>query len=387
MNTHQKTQKMDADASSVLVRGSQLWLNTFGSADIPLFIEKAQGPYVWNAQGNKLVDFFLGSGAVILGHCDPQLTQAVHETMRNMPTVCMRSPLEVDVAMLLQKLIPLAERCVFFKTGSECAHLAIRIAQKLTGRMDVLSAGYHGWLPPFSWAGSRPVLSFSLTEFPDVNDQMLLELSERGKEIAAVIISPSPYTTTQSMLLKLREQCMENECLLIMDEIKTGFRWKYPSVSSVYGIEPDLLLLAKGMSNGFPIAAMVGPEKILGGAFDVSHFSTFAGESISLSAAKACLQSLAAGAYQEFELASSMFRDNLEECLKGTGVDIEGDATFFRLKLPEAVDPSKLAATLARHGILLHPEDEVLLSAAHNDSTLLDQCAVAFRESVNEVIK
>ena len=306
--------------------------------------------------------------------------------MLSMPTVCLRSPLEVEVAMLLQELIPLAERTVFFKTGSECAHMAVRIAQKLTGRMGVLSVGYHGWLPPFSRADNRLALGSTLTEFPAVNDQVVLELCEHGKEIAAVIVSPSPYTTTEPALLKLRESCAENGCLFIMDEIKTGFRWKYPSVSSVYAIDPDLLLLAKGMSNGFPIAAMVGPESILGGAFDLSHFSTFAGESVSLSAARACLRSLAAGAYQDFESASSLFRDCLAKSLEGTCVNVEGDATFFRLNLPNTVESSQLAGALARHGVLFHPEDEVLLSAAHNDSNLLDRCAVAFRESVNEVI-
>jgi glutamate-1-semialdehyde 2,1-aminomutase len=386
MKTHQDIKGIQVAASNVLVRGSQQWLRTFECSDVPLFIEKAHGSYVWDTQGSKLVDFFLGSGAVILGHCDPQQTQAVHETMLSMPTVCLRSPLEVEVAMLLQELIPLAERTVFFKTGSECAHMAVRIAQKLTGRIGVLSVGYHGWLPPFSREDNQPALGFISIEFPAINDQVALELCENGKEIAAVIVSPSPYTTTESALLKLRASCAENGCLFIMDEIKTGFRWKYPSVSSVYAIDPDLLLLAKGMSNGFPIAAMVGPESILGGAFDLSHFSTFAGESVSLSAARACLRSLAAGAYQDFESASCLFRDCLSKSLKGTGVNVEGDATFFRLKLPDTIKSSQLTGALARHGVLFHPEDEVLLSAAHNDSNLLERCAVAFRESINEVI-
>lgn len=386
MNTHRDIKGIDAAASNLLVRGSQQWLRTFECSDVPLFIGKAQGPYVWDTQDTKLVDFFLGSGAVILGHCDPEQTQAVHETMLNMPTVCLRSPLEVEVAMLLQELIPSAERTVFFKTGSECAHMAVRIAQELTGRMGVLSVGYHGWLPPFFRADNRPAVGSTLTEFPAVNDQVVLELCEHSKEIAAVIVSPSPYTTTETALLKLRASCAENGCLFIMDEIKTGFRWKYPSVSSVYAIDPDLLLLAKGMSNGFPIAAMAGPESILGGTFDLGHFSTFAGESVSLSAARACLRSLAAGAYQDFESASTLFRDCLAKSLKGTGVAVEGDATFFRLKLPDTVESSQLAGALVRRGVLFHPEDEVLLSAAHNDSNLLDQCAAAFRESVNEVI-
>ena len=386
MRTHWGFKEIDAAASNVLVHGSQQWLRTFGYSGVPLFIGKAQGPYVWDTQGSKLVDFYLGSGAIILGHCDPQQTQAVYETMLSMPTVSLRSPLEVEVAMLLQELIPLAERTVFFKTGSECAHMAVRVAQKLTGRMGVLSVGYHGWLPPFSQVDNRSALGTTLTEFSVVNDQIVMELCEHGKEIAAVIVSPSPYTTTKPELLKLRASCAENGCLFIMDEIKTGFRWKYPSVSSVYAIDPDLLLLAKGMSNGFPIAAMVGPECILGGSFDLCHFSTFAGESVSLSAARACLLSLAAGAYQDFESASSLFRDCLEKSLEGTRIAVDGDATFFRLNLPDTIKSSQLAGAFARHGILFHPEDEVLLSAAHNDSNLINQCANAFRESINEVI-
>jgi glutamate-1-semialdehyde 2,1-aminomutase len=377
---------IDVAASDVLVRGSQQWLRTFGYGDVPLFIKEAKGPYVWNTQNTKLVDFFLGSGAVILGHCDPQQTQAVYETMLRMPTVCLRSPLEVEVARLLQELIPLAERTVFFKTGSECAHMAVRIAQKLTGRMGVLSVGYHGWLPPFFRADNRADKDSTVTEFAAVNDNVIVELCERGQKIAALIVSPSPYTTTKSALLKLRASCAENGCLFIMDEIKSGFRWKYPTVSSVYGIEPDLLLLAKGMSNGFPLAAMVGPESILGGMFDLGHFSTFAGESVSLSAARACLRSLAAGAYQEFESASTLFRDCLATSLEGAGVAVEGEPTFFRLRLPDTVESSLLAGALVRRGVLFHPEDEVLLSAAHNDPVLLDQCADAFFESVNAVL-
>lgn len=387
MKTQREIKGINEEASDTLVRGSQQWLRIFEEADAPLFIAKAQGPYVWDTQSTKLVDFFLGSGAVILGHCDPQQAQVVHETMLSMPTVCLRSPLEVELAMLLHKVIPLAERTVFFKTGSECAHMAVRVAQKLTGRKDVLSVGYHGWLPPFSREDIQPALAPKLREFQVVNDEIITEIEIHGKDIAAVIVSPSPYTTPEAELLKLRASCAENGCIFIMDEIKTGFRWKYPCVSSAYGINPDLLLLAKGMSNGFPIAAMVGPENILGGTFDLRHFSTFAGESVSLAAARACLQSLAAGSYEEFELASTLFQEHLGKGLEGTGITIEGDTTFFRLKLPDTIEPSKLAGALVRRGVLFHPEDEVLLSAAHNDSNLLDQCVAIFCEAVSDVIR
>ncbi len=115
---------------------------------IKIFLQ-GRGAYVWDVAGNKYVDLFLGSGTVILGHCDRDLLRAIRLELDEGLSLSIRHPAEVEVAEWLIRNLSVAGRAAYFKTGSEAVYAALRISHRVTKRAYVLSMGYHGWLPPF----------------------------------------------------------------------------------------------------------------------------------------------------------------------------------------------------------------------------------------------
>lgn len=374
-------------AERVLVPGSQDYLR-FGSRPeaFPLFFEHAEGPYLWDPDGRRLTDFYLGSGTVILGHGHPGQTAFVREHLAHGATVSLRHPVEVEVAEILHRLVPSLDRFMFFKTGSECAHLALRTALAATRRTVVATFGYHGWISPFDH-GALDCRGVRLLEPPWCTDRAVAALRDAGEALAAVFISPSPMMTDPTFYQAMNEEAHRAGTLFIMDEIKSGFRWAFPCFSRAFGLEPDLVLFAKAMTNGFPLAVMGGVERLLGKPDLISLFSTFASENVALFAAKYCLSELASGAFERFQNASRTLYELLEQTLHGSGCRLRGVPTFFRLELPAGTDWGRFAEAMIRRGVLHHPKDEVLVSASHNDPILLAEAAETFRAAVQEVLE
>ena len=362
---------------SVLVPGAQDYLRFSDSKEFPAFIQSSKGAHLWSTEGERVTDFFCASGAVILGHGDDHQIAYLRENLEHGTSVSLRHPIELMVALKLRSLVPAMRRWMFFKTGSECVHAALRIARNHTRRQAMLSFGYHGWLAPFGLP-RQELKGIELIECEGHIDRARLQVREAGKSLAAVIVSPSPWLTDPDFYLMLREESERYGALLIMDEIKSGCRWMFPCVSHQLDIRPDLLLLSKAIANGFPIAALGGPDHLLGDREKVSLFSTFANENMSFFAAMHCLSRLEAGAYRAFAESSARFYGLLSEKLRDSDVKLIGTPTYFKLELPEFVDRVDVAVTMWKERILFHPKDEVLLTAAHNDPSLLSECAERF---------
>ncbi len=366
-------------ALRVLVPGSQDYLRFGPSKGFPMFFKHAKGPFVWGADDKRYLDFFLGSGSVILGHGDQQQVQYVRSHTDHGATVSLRHPEELNLAEKLRETLSCLERFMFFKTGSECAHQSVQIALRQTGRSAIVSLGYHGWLTPFG-QGKIATPGLRILEPAWDLDAVLAAIAEAGTDLAAVIISPSVYATDPDFYRQIVARARKAGGLLIMDEIKTGFRWLYPCLSVAWDLKPDILLLAKAVSNGFPMAVLAGRDPLLGQQDLVSTFSTFACENVSLFASVACLTALDQGAYERFRRASSFFYHALSDELSKTPVQVLGTPTFFRLALPEGMDQVGVAADLAERGILFHPKDEVLLSAAHDKPDILKEASRQFAQ-------
>ena len=368
----------------MLVPGAQDYLRISAHPDFPRFFVDSRGHSLLDVDGKWYTDFYLGSGAVILGHGHPGQVAHVRQSLEHGATVSLRNPIEVAFAERLRNLIPCADRFMFFKTGSECVHLAIRTALKATGRSTIVSYGYHGWLTPFDQQ-TIPSDRLELLEPSWDLEEGLACIRHAGENLAAVIVSPSAFATDADFYRLVGQAAKEVGAIFIMDEVKSGFRFKYPCLSVVFELEPDLLLLAKAISNGFPLAVMGGREALLGDRDLISVFSTFASENVSLFAADYCVQALAEGAYERFESASSTFYSLLKEKLGGTGASVVGAPTFFRLELPGEADLARVASRLAQRRLLFHPKDEVLLSAAHADDELLSDSAEIMSEVFHEM--
>jgi glutamate-1-semialdehyde 2,1-aminomutase len=375
---------LDRRADRRLVPGSQNFLTIADDPSFPRFASHGQGAYLWDVEGTRFVDLFGGSGAIILGHAHEEQSRRVNERVRAGAYLGFRHPLEVEIAEWLQARIVGAERCMFFKTGSEASHAAAVVGTRHTGRRITVAVGYHGWLPPFT---GYPNTDDDLVRRVDSSDMAgaLDAIATTAADLASVIVAPDPGVLDQDMYIGLARATRDAGAIFVMDEIKTACRAEFPTLSSALGLQPDLLILGKAISNGFPLAVLCGPDEILGRSGAVDLFSTFAGETVSLVATHACLELLEAGAYDRFRRASEWLYRELRNVLAGTGFAVAGHPTYFRLETDDGNALVPFAARLREEGVLLHPFDAVSASAAHDEEAVLDEIAAAFSRAARKV--
>lgn len=262
----------------------------------PTHLLRGQGGYVFDTSNKRYADYICGLGSNILGYSDSYVNTAVISQLTKGVNLSLSTVLEVETAETLKGLFPFVDAVKFLKTGSEACAAAVRIARAKTGRVRVLSAGYHGWQSEFV-SLTPPALGI-----PTQVGIFSYEPGLLDSDTAAVIVEPvmTDYSRERVEWLKdLRERCTKYGALLIFDEIITGFRFPRFSVSNYWGIEPDLICLGKAMANGHPISAVGGKYTVMNcGEYFVS--STFAGETVSLAAAKATMEALR----RKFDLSS-----------------------------------------------------------------------------------
>jgi len=264
----------------------------------PFFIEMAKGSHVWDVDGNEYIDFVSGLCPIILGYCDEDVDNAVREQIKNGVIFTLPHPLEIEVAELIQEMIPSAEMVRFGKNGSDVTSGAVRLARAYTGRDHIVTVNghYHGWQDWFIGITGRnagiPGAVRALTHQFEYNDiRSLQEIFKRyPSQIACVIMEPIslewPY---EGFLEEVKELTHKNGALLIFDEIITGFRFSDYSAQRYFRVIPDLTCLGKAIANGYPLSAVVGRREIME-QMEKIHFSfTMGGECLSLAAAKATL--------------------------------------------------------------------------------------------------
>lgn len=242
----------------------------------PVYVERAAGSHKWDVDGNEYVDFFGGHGALMLGHCHPEVTAAVQKQVALGAHFGASHELEVEWGELIQGMVPSAERIRFTISGTEATQLAIRVARAFTGcnKLVRFAGHFHGWHDHVSFpAGGAPGILPGIVEDTivlPVNDEARLRETLAGDpDIAAVILEPTGATfgqipTPPSFLRTLRELATRHEVVLIFDEVISGFRCSAGGAQKHYGILPDLTTLAKIIAGGYPGAALAGRADILG---------------------------------------------------------------------------------------------------------------------------
>jgi len=287
--------KVIPSATQTFSKGPTQWVRGVS----PHFLERGEGAWVWDVDGNKYLDYLMALGPIILGYNNPAVNEAISSQLRNGIVFSQMHPLEVEVAEMLVDIIPCAEMVRFAKNGSDATTGAIRAARAYTGRERVVFCGYHGWHDWYIGSTTRdlgvPKAVKDLTHQFTYNDLASLErlFSEYPGEIAAVIMEPIGVEMPGDGFLEgVKRVVQANGALLIFDEIVTGFRLSMGGAQEYFGIEPDLACFGKAMANGMPLAAVVGRKDIME-VFDRIFFSgTFGGEALSLAACKATLNEL-----------------------------------------------------------------------------------------------
>ncbi len=250
----------------------------------PGYYKKAQGVEVWDLDDNKYIDMSIGGiGANILGYADPIVDKAVCEAVAQGVSCSLNCPEEVELADLLCEIHPWADQVRYSKSGGEAATMAVRIARAHTGKDKIAFCGYHGWhdwylaanlgndsleghlLPGLDPAGVPQGLKGTAIPFHYNKIEELKEIIRLHKnDLAAIIMEPIRNTWPQGNFLKeVRELADEAQVVLIFDEISAGFRMNSGGAHLLLGVEPDLAIFAKAIGNGYPIAAVIGRERIM----------------------------------------------------------------------------------------------------------------------------
>ncbi|MFZ1057700.1 MAG: aminotransferase class III-fold pyridoxal phosphate-dependent enzyme [Candidatus Rokuibacteriota bacterium] len=265
----------------------------------PLFVERARGARVWDVDGHSYLDFTMGLCAVTLGYADPDVNAAVARQLERGVLFTLPHPLEAEVAERLCGMIPCAEMVRFGKNGSDATSGAVRLARAFTGREVIVACGYHGWQDWYIGTTTRnlgvPKAVRDLTRTFAYNRIETLEqvFDEHPGQVAAVIMEPVGVEEPRPGFLEaVRELCTRHGALLIFDEIVTGFRLALGGAQEHFQVVPDLACFGKGMSNGFPLAALVGRREIMRLLEEVFFSFTAGGETASLAACLATIEKM-----------------------------------------------------------------------------------------------
>ena len=251
----------------------------------PIFIEKAKGPYLHDADDNKYIDYCLSWGPMILGHAHPQVLSEVKKVMANGTSFGIPTKLETQLAQMIVQAIDSIEKVRLVSSGTEAVMTAIRLARGYTSRDKIIKfiGCYHGHVDHMLVQAGSGAMTLGAPSSPGVpkdftkhtvllpyNDPQALEkaFKKHADKIAAVIVEPiagnmGVVVPEKNFLKKIRQLCTKNKSLLIFDEVITGFRIKYGGVQDVLGIKADLTTLGKIIGGGFPIGACGGKTKIM----------------------------------------------------------------------------------------------------------------------------
>ncbi|NIA12981.1 MAG: aminotransferase class III-fold pyridoxal phosphate-dependent enzyme [Nitrospiraceae bacterium] len=273
----------------------------------PAYWDHAEGAHVWDVDGNGYIDYVMALGPIILGYAHPAVDEAITRQLRKGMLTSLNSALEIEVAELMIAHIACAEMVRFFKTGAEATTAALRIARACTGREKVISCGYAGWHD--WWVAKRrgngtrggedargvPKALAALVFDLEYGDVAALEslVARHGADIACVTIDTMLVDDSGDFLRTARSICDRHGIVLVFDEIITGFRLGLGGAQQLFGVTPDLATFGKAMANGMPLSATVGRRELMEIAADLWISSTFAGEALSLAAAKATIRELA----------------------------------------------------------------------------------------------
>jgi glutamate-1-semialdehyde aminotransferase len=364
-------------AARHLSPGSQEWTTFLPLERFPQFFERSRGAWLWDPDGRRYVDCYGGGGAVILGHGNEAQLEAMAPYLSSGASVSFRHPIEITIARWLSERLPFVDRVLFFKTGSEAVHAALAIALGGTRRRTIMSLGYHGWLPPFptSWL-TTPAIT---VREPDWDLEAVRHvIADCEDDLAALVVSPEPSVPDPDFYRALQAEARRVGARLIMDEVKSGFRYAFPCVSAAAGLDPDLIVLSKAIANGFPIAVVGAGAGLIEDADSFPVFSTFAGEIVSLAAAHACLNELANGAYARFERAAATIAAALADVFEATSVRLVGRPAAMRLAFPSSEVGTEFARRLAAAGVICHPRDVFNVTAAHDDDSIVTEVVTAF---------
>lgn len=426
---HHKSQSLGAEAAGLLPGGVSSPVRAFKAVGgEPIFIQKGQGSFIFDVDGNSYIDYVMGYGPMILGHAHPAVVGAVTEAVKDGFTFGATHEGELELASLIQRAFPVAQRVRFVNSGTEAAMSAIRLARGYTNRNLILKfrGHYHGHsdgllveagsgaltLGQPSSAGV-PAEIAGLTVLAEFNDGAALReaFARYGSNLAAVIFEPvmanaGVISPEPGFLRLLAELAQQNGSLVIADEVITGFRLAFGGASELYDLKPDLVLLGKIVGGGLPLAAFAGKAEImeqLAPLGPVYQAGTLAGNPVAVAAGLATLRVLYddLGIYPRLERATRSLSDEIRQASRELGVELTVNqigslwsiffnpgpvASYQEAKNSDSERFAEFFHNLLEHGIYLAPSpfEAAFVSAAHSQDDL-EQTLDAIKSALAEL--
>lgn len=386
----------------------------------PRFITRAEGPYFWDADGKRYIDYIGSWGPAIVGHAHPDVIKAVQAAAAN--GLSFGAPTEGEILMAEEicKLVPSIEMVRLVSSGTEAAMSALRLARGVTGRDKVIKfeGCYHGHADSMLVKAGSGLLTFGNptssgvpadfakhTIVLDYNDCTQLEdaFSKMGEQIAAVIVEPvagnmNLLRSTPEFLQTMRRLCTQHGAVLMFDEVMSGFRVALGGAQSLYGVQPDMTVLGKVIGGGLPVAAFGGRAdmmKHLAPLGPVYQAGTLSGNPVAVAAGMSTLKIIQQpGFYENLGTQTRKLVDGLSVAAKEIGVAFSADAIggMFGIYFSERV-PENYAQIMAGNkerfnqffhamldaGVYLAPSafEAGFVSAMHNDAVIDETISAA----------
>jgi len=415
-------------AEKVLVGGVNSPVRAFRSVGgEPLIIERGSGQHLYDADGNELLDFVCSWGAMILGHANPAISEAIADQARRGTSFGVTTELELELATLITRAIPFIEKIRFVSSGTEATMSAVRLARGVTKRDFIVKfeGCYHGHADSFLSQAGSGLATLGIAECPGVpaalaaltlnvpyNDLRAVErvFLQHKDKIAAVIVEPvaanmGVVLPETGFLKGLREISKKNGALLIVDEVITGFRLHNGSVQELLGIEADLTTLGKIIGGGVPVAAYGGRAELMNNVAPlgpVYQAGTLAGNPLAMRAGIAALEQLTKSElYEEMTQLARRLVFGLRAELADAGIPAQINAigslstVFFTAQPVRNYADAKRSDTtryarffreMLDRGIFLAPSqfEAAFVSAAHTSQDI-DRTLAAAHESVQAI--
>ena len=394
-----------------------------------LYFTHAEGGAKWDVDGNKLLDYFPGHGALMLGHSHPDIVKAVQDQMAKGTHFAGSTDMEIRWGELVRELIPSAEKVRFHSSGTEADMMAIRMARAYTGKNKIIKFEdhFHGW-NDYLVAGSEglggiPKATLDTMVLLPINDISVVERAlQNDDDIAGIILEPTgahmgAIPILPSFLQELRDVTERYGVVLIFDEVVTGFRTSKGGAQDLYGITPDMTTLAKILGGGLPGGAVCGRADIINmiettddpewnSTRRISHNGTFNANPLSAAAGIKMLELISTTPVNDTaDARAAQLKDGLNDllgrmeipgCCNGVssllfmnlGVDHECNKEICVIS-PEdrkkAVDPARnqqLNLAMQNHGV--QASTRFILTAAHTEEDI-DYTIDAFEKGLTEV--
>jgi len=379
----------------------------------PIFFEKAQGAYLFDADGNRYIDYIGSWGPMIMGHSHPEIVNAIKNQAELGTSYGAPTSLESDVASIIIKNVPSIEKIRMVNSGTEATMSAIRLARGYTKRNKIIKFDgcYHGHVDSLLIKAGSGVSTFGLPDSPGIpedlakhtitcpynNIEAFIEIFNSVKDdLASVIVEPIAGNMgfvpgTLEFLQTIRSYTETNNSLLIFDEVMSGFRVSLGGAQEIYNIKPDLTALGKVIGGGLPVGAFGGKKEImnyLAPEGPVYQAGTLSGNPLAMAAGATLLNLLIAkNPYKELEEKAKLLLNGMKEIMISSGIPFSTNQIggmfgfFFSEELPKNIDDvsktndelfSSFINACIQNGIYFAPSkyEAGFISATHEDTEI-----------------